>query len=151
MNTIQKPISELTKKELNILAQNKMNEQKEQLRKDLEDIETVYVSYLNDSGSEMQFWYILEESGRKPQLVKVWISPPMIYDTVNHEVIDLPFNDKPSSWGKSRSGQYHSCFKASGYGYSKSDHCIKSLFYWLGYNDEDIYTNHKLPRVETLN
>ncbi len=141
-----KPISELTKKELKEIASKKINEDKQELKKDLENVETIYVSYLNNQGTEMMFYYIVEEEGRKPYLTKVWISPPMLYDYENHNVVDLPFNDKPNCWEKSRSGQYHRCFRATGYGYSKSDHCLDSLYSWLyGYGAK------KTPRIEPLN
>lgn len=143
-NQEQKPVSEMTRKELKEIAAQKMNEQKEQLKKDLENVETIYVSYLNNQGTEMMFYYIVEEEGRKPSLTKVWISRPYIFE--NHEVIDLDFKDKPHSWEKSRSGKYHYCFRATGYGYSKKDHCLDSLYSWLyGYGVK------KTPRIEDLN
>lgn len=141
-----KPINELTKKELKEIAAQKINEQKEELKKDLENIETIYVSYLNNQGTEMLFYYIVEEEGRKPYLTKVWISQPSLYDDINHEVVNLEFKDKPHSWSRSRAGQYYYCFRATGYGYSKADHCLSSLYTWLyGYGAK------KTPRIEQLN
>lgn len=148
MNTIEKPLNELTRKELKEIAIQKMNKQKELLKKDLDDINTIYVSYLNPQGTEMLFYYILEESGRKPSLQKVWISPPKLYNQDYSDNIDLEFKDKPSSWSKSRSGQYYYCFRATGYGYSKSEHCLDSLYNWLyGYGSD----KRRNVRIENLN
>lgn len=152
MNTItqleNKPISELSRKELKQIASIKMLEQKEQLQKDLDNIDTIYVSYLNNQGTEMMFYYIVEEEGKKPYLTKVWISRPRLYSKDYNESIDLEFKDKPHSWEKSRSGQYHYCFRATGYGYSKSDHCLDSLYSWLyGYGSD----KRRSVRIENLN
>jgi hypothetical protein len=144
-------------KALKTAALERAQREKEQLRRDLEKVETIYVVYLNESGSEMDFYFVNKDNKEKYLLDKVWITRPYYFDNINKDeygldtIVELPFNDKPSNWHKSRSKNGGYCFRANGYGYSKSDHCIKSLYYWLGYTNDEIYEGHKIPRVERLN
>lgn len=148
----------LEQKELKQKALERFQKEKEKLAKDLKDIKTVYVVYLNESGSEMDFYFINKDDKGESYLDRIYISKPYYMDETRPdqygigEWVDLPFNDKPSSWNKARNkiGAGY-CFSAGGGGYSKSDHCLKSLYYWLGYTNEDIYKNHKMPRIERLN
>lgn len=123
----------------NVEANNEKNtrleyalKQKEELKEKLKDTKVIYVSYLNTACTKMQLWYVDKED---MSLQKIWVDP------------DLG-KDKPVYWGKS--GLEHSwsyCFKATGYGYSKSDAIVRSVYNWLG-----IKLNiHNMPRIENLN
>lgn len=144
----------LEQKELKNKALERFQQEKQRLAKDLKDIKTVYVAYLNESGTEMDFWFINKDkyNNNEPFLDRIYISRPYYMDETNKDeynlspIVDLPFNDKPHSWQKSRSKDGGYCFRATGYGYSKADHCLDSLFTWLyGYGAV------KTPRIERLN
>jgi len=106
---------------------------KEYLKEKLKDQETIYVSYLNSTYTKMMFWYIDQEDNT---LQKTWISV-----TKN--------DDKPSNWKISKIDHLWAyCFYSNNH---DSYSALESLYYWLGYTSDDIYKNHKMPRIERLN
>ena len=143
-------------KQLKEKAYSRIEQEKQELAKKLKDVKTVYVSYLNQSRTEMDFYFISKDYNNESVLERIWITKPYYIDEMDKDQYgiskyqDLPFKDKPSGWEKARSRDTY-CFKAGGYGYSKSDHLLKSLYMWFGVTSDEIYKEHKFPRIEELN